>query len=112
MSYNNLKINLSQNATDNEKMTIFLNGSLDNYNYKEFVLKINKLIKENPVNFIFDCSNLHYISASGLGAFMEILRKVKRYDGTLSLVSIQPQVFEVFELLGFSNFINIINSAA
>ena len=110
MSSENLTINYEQISADNDinEITVFVDGSLDNYNYKEFIEKIDSLIKDNSPNLIFNCSNLDYISASGLGAFVEILRKVKEYGGSLVLVCLQPQVFEVFNILGFSSFINII----
>ncbi|WP_461248685.1 STAS domain-containing protein, partial [Treponema sp. R6D11] len=51
-----------------------------------------------PTNFKF---------STGIGSFTTFLKAVKPQGGDLVLLDIQPKVFEVFQLLGFSQFFNI-----
>ena len=56
---------------------------------------------------IFHCSGLNYVSSTGIGSFTAFLKAVKPRGGDLVLLEIQPKVYEVFQLLGFSQFFNI-----
>ena len=61
---------------------------------------------------IFNCSALNYVSSTGIGSFTAFLKLVKPKGGDIVLLEIQPKVFEVFQLLGFSQFFNIKTSLA
>ncbi len=61
---------------------------------------------------IFQCGGLNYVSSTGIGSFTAFLKAVKPRGGDLVLLEIQPKVYEVFQLLGFSQFFNIRDSLA
>ena len=87
-------------------MIIFhLKGSIDTYNSHDFESVIHQKIVDKFHNIIFECSSLEYISSTGVGTFMSFLRKLKKMNGRMILVSLRPQVYKVFQTLGFSNFI-------
>ena len=50
---------------------------------------------------------LNYVSSTGIGSFTAFLKMVKPKGGDIILLEIQPKVYEVFQLLGFSQFFNI-----
>jgi hypothetical protein len=56
---------------------------------------------------VFHCGGLNYVSSTGIGSFTAFLKGVKPRGGDLVLLEIQPKVYEVFQLLGFSQFFNI-----
>jgi anti-sigma B factor antagonist len=56
---------------------------------------------------VFHCAGLNYVSSTGIGSFTAFLKAVKPRGGDLVLLEIQPKVYEVFQLLGFSQFFNI-----
>jgi anti-sigma B factor antagonist len=56
---------------------------------------------------VFHCGGLNYVSSTGIGSFTAFLKAVKPRGGDLVLLDIQPKVYEVFQLLGFSQFFNI-----
>ena len=60
---------------------------------------------------IFNCSSLNYVSSTGIGSFTVFLKVVKPKGGDVILLEIQPKVYEVFQLLGFSQFFNIKSTA-
>jgi len=90
---------------------IYLNGYIDTYNSSFFQKQITKVIEAGFINLIFNCSSLNYVSSTGIGSFTVFLKIVKPKNGDVVLLEIQPKVYEVFQLLGFSQFFNIKNTA-
>lgn len=102
-----LKISLEKvDAVDNAILVI-LNGYIDTYNSVYFQKQVNKIVGNGFVNIVFNCSNLTYVSSTGIGSFTAFLKLVKPKNGDIVLLNIQPKVYEVFQLLGFSHFFNI-----
>jgi len=89
---------------------VYLNGYIDTYNSSFFQKKITQIIEKGYINLIFNCSSLNYVSSTGIGSFTVFLKMVKPKAGDIVLLEIQPKVYEVFQLLGFSQFFNIKNS--
>ena len=102
-----LKISLEKvDAVDNAILVI-LNGYIDTYNSVYFQKQVNKIVGNGFVNIVFNCSHLNYVSSTGIGSFTAFLKLVKPKNGDIVLLNIQPKVYEVFQLLGFSHFFNI-----
>lgn len=102
-----LKINLEKINDKENIILIILNGYIDTYNSVYFQKQIGKVVSAGFVNLIFNCANLNYVSSTGIGSFTAFLKLVKPKGGDIVLLSIQPKVYEVFQLLGFSQFFNI-----
>ncbi|MDR2731470.1 MAG: anti-sigma factor antagonist [Treponema sp.] len=102
-----LKISL-QRVTDTERcLVLTLTGYIDTYNSSFFQKRVSKAIEGGYVKLIFQCTRLNYVSSTGIGSFTIFLKAVKPKGGDLVLLDIQPKVYEVFQLLGFSQFFNI-----
>ena len=102
-----LKISLEKVDEVPSGLRIFLNGYIDTYNSNFFQKKISKIVDSGFINLIFNCSALNYVSSTGIGSFTSFLKMVKPKGGDIVLLDIQPKVYEVFQLLGFSQFFNI-----
>ncbi len=102
-----LKISLEKNDSISKGIFIYLNGYIDTYNSTFFQKKITKIVEAGYINLIFNCSALNYVSSTGIGSFTVFLKLVKPKGGDVVLLEIQPKVYEVFQLLGFSQFFNI-----
>ena len=102
-----LKISLDKNDSVPKGIFIYLNGYIDTYNSTFFQKKITKIVEAGYINLIFNCSALNYVSSTGIGSFTVFLKLVKPKGGDVVLLEIQPKVYEVFQLLGFSQFFNI-----
>ena len=102
-------ITISLRKADNIQNGIFCYfiGYIDTYNSSFFQKQISKVIDAGFVNLIFNCSSLNYVSSTGIGSFTVFLKTVKPKGGDVVLVEIQPKVYEVFQLLGFSQFFTI-----
>lgn len=89
---------------DNETLTIFLEGQLNSYNSDEIEKEIDEIMKNNSFKkVILDLENLHYISSAGL----RIIVTIKIQYDDLTLINTPPQVYEVFDMVGFKNMIKI-----
>ena len=67
---------------------------------------MGKILDAGFVNIICNSYNLNYVSSTGIGLFTDFLKLVKEKGGDLVLLSVQPKVYEVFQLLGFSQLFN------
>jgi anti-anti-sigma factor len=99
-----LKIKLENVLGINGCLMLGLNGSIDTYNSTYFQKCIHKLVEAGFRQLIFNCSGLTYVSSTGIGSFTSFLKALKPKGGNLVLFEIQPKVYEVFQLLGFSQF--------
>lgn len=106
-----LKISLEKIDAVPTGLGIYLNGYIDTYNSNFFQKKITKVVEAGFSNLIFNCSALNYVSSTGIGSFTSFLKMLKPKGGDIVLLEIQPKVYEVFQLLGFSQFFNIKDTA-
>ncbi len=90
-----------------DALVLHLKGYIDTYNSAFFQKQINKVVEAGFTKIIFNCTGLNYVSSTGIGSFTGFLKLVKPKGGDVVLVSIQPRVYEVFQLLGFSQFFAI-----
>lgn len=102
-----LNIRLNKLKGLNNLLVLYLAGLIDSYNTNRFQKRVNKAIEAGFINLIFHCGGLNYISSTGIGSLTDIFKTVKRENGDLVLIEMQPKVFEVFGLIGFLHFLNI-----
>jgi len=88
-------------------LVVVLGGYIDTYNSNFFQKQVQRVIEAGFTRLIFNCSGLNYVSSTGIGSFTAFLKMVKPLDGDVVLLNVQPKVYEVFQLLGFSQFFNI-----
>ena len=105
-----LKIRLQKVETDAKGLVIYLTGYIDTYNSNSFQKRIAKAVDTGFTKLIFNCNGLNYVSSTGIGSFTAFLKTLKPRGGDIVLLEIQPKVYEVFQLLGFSQFFNIKDS--
>ena len=103
----NLKIKL-ENVPDVEGcLVLVLHGYIDTYNSTLFQNRVQRAIDDGFIRLIFNCNGLQHISSTGIGTLTVFLKAVKSQGGGIILLDIQPEVYEVLQLLGFSQFFNI-----
>ena len=106
----NLKIDLKKIDGVEGGLTLTLSGYIDTYNSASFQKRMRKVIEAGYTKLAFDCLGLNYVSSTGIDSFTSILKFLKTKKGDMLLSSVQPKVFELFQLLGFSQFFHIKNS--
>lgn len=92
----------------NERCVVLhLNGYIDTYNSIFFQSHVTQAIVAGFVQLIFECSNFTYVSSTGIGSFLVILKTIKPRGGNAVLVNVNRKVYDVFKLLGFAQFFPI-----
>jgi len=102
-----LKIVLDKVDGTDKCLLLTLTGYIDTYNSNFFQKRVQKAIEAGFIRLIFHCSSLNYVSSTGIGSFTAFLKGVKPQGGDLVMLDVQPKVYEVFQLLGFSQFFTI-----
>ncbi len=106
-----LTIILERCGSDGERLTVHLHNRLDNYNAAFFQRAVEKIMLGGFKRLVFACSGLGYVSSTGIGAFTNILKDLHFMGGDMVLSRVQPRVYEVFELLGFTGFFTFVEKA-
>jgi anti-anti-sigma factor len=102
-----IKIRLQKIEDTQGCLALYLTGYIDTYNSNHFQKCVTKAIEAGFIKLVFNFSGLNYLSSTGIGSFTQFLKTVRPRGGDLVLLEIQPKVYEVFQLLGFSQFFNI-----
>lgn len=102
-----LRIKLQQLPNVENCLVLYLNGYIDTYNSNFFQKRVGKAVEAGFSRLVFNCGGLNYVSSTGIGSFTAFLKTVKPRGGDVVLLEIQPKVYEVFQLLGFSQFFTI-----
>ncbi len=83
---------------------IYFHKRVDANNVNEISIITKELLDKNPqVDVIIDCEDLEYISSAGL---REIL-KVKKKIANTKLINVNTDVYEIFDMTGFTEMMEI-----
>ncbi|MBQ9486126.1 MAG: phosphotransferase [Clostridia bacterium] len=89
---------------DNDTLTIFLNGRIDSSNAAAVEQDVFSVIEgcagKKPV---IDADGLLYISSAGL----RIVLKLKKAHPNLKLINVNSDVYEIFDMTGFTEMMEI-----
>lgn len=99
----------SQKIQDNI-VAISMKGFLDAYTYGELEQVINGYFNQGIYKFVVDLSGVEYISSAGAGVFIGAVGVAQENQGNIVLVRPQPNVQEVFDLLGLSQIFKVTNN--
>ena len=108
--YESLRIILQKIAEADRCLVLNLAGYIDTYNASYFKKCVQKAIEMGFIRLIFQCGELSYISSDGIGSFSGFMKTLRPKGGDFVLFNVQPKVYEVFQLLGFSSLFNIKDS--
>jgi anti-anti-sigma factor len=84
-----------------------LNGRLDGVTASLVENEFQIQIELGEKLFIFDLSQVSYISSAGLRAVLIAAKKTKTVQGKLAFVGLDDNVREVFDMSGFSTILAI-----
>ena len=90
------------------KMVAILEGTLDTAAAAETEKAMKPLHDVNDKDIILDCTDLAYISSSGLRIFLAILQSARIKGRHVYIKGINDSVRSVFTITGFSNIFEFI----
>lgn len=82
-----------------------LSGRLDTVTAPQLETELEKILS-NSDTLVLDMANLEYISSAGLRVILKA-QKVMNTKGTMKLIHVGESIMEVFDITGFSDFLNI-----
>jgi anti-sigma B factor antagonist len=96
-----IQLSVKQAGVNNNISVIKVGGYIDTTTSAELEHSLESLLDSNYYNIIIDLGNVDYISSAGWGIFISEIKGIREKGGDLKLVSMIPDVYEVFELLEF-----------
>lgn len=84
-----------------------IKGRLNTTNFSDLESEFNKLIEAGNHKLLVDCSDLEYVSSSGLRVFLVALKSLKKLNGKFVLCNLQESILEVFEVSGFITIFDV-----
>ncbi len=94
----------------NQVNIVELGGYLDAHTAPQLENVFSELIKEKKFNVVVNFEQLSYISSAGLGVFMAFIETMRENKGDIKLAAMKPNVFNIFDLLGFPLLYEIFSS--
>ena len=91
-------------------MKAILNGRLDTPAAVKAQQEIGPLLENADKEIVFDCTNLEYISSSGLRLFLTIRKEASVKGGKVVIENINDEIRKVFMMTGFFNLFEIRNA--
>lgn len=85
------------------EITGIMDGRLDTATAVQFAKDIEPLMEKAHMHVVLDCTNLQYISSSGLRLFLSLKKATMAKGGSISLKGVSPSVKQVFTITGFNS---------
>ena len=83
-------------------MIIGIKGRLDTINYSILEKRLMELLDQNVIKILVNCSQMDYVSSSGLRILLMALKRITMAKGKFVLCSLQENIREIFEISGFT----------
>ena len=98
-----MSLNIEKKFSDGN--TIVLSGRLDTVTAPQLEAELEKILSDSDA-LVLDMANLEYISSAGLRVILKA-QKAMNTQGTMKLIHVGESIMEVFDITGFSDFLNI-----
>lgn len=116
--FNEKELSISVTAeycTEDQHVLCFhMYGELDNETSRPLEKLIEQVFTQDyvPEVIVLECSNLNYVSSTGIGVFVSALMKCNRRNIKLFLSAMPEKILNIFSLLGFYSYFDFIPSPA
>ena len=92
---------------ENNEVTAFLIGRLDTPAAQDIAPDVETLLGYADCTIILDCTEMSYISSSGLRIFLSMRKAAASQGGKVIVKSISDDIRQVFMMTGFLNLFEI-----
>ncbi|MCQ2239444.1 MAG: STAS domain-containing protein [Bacteroidaceae bacterium] len=93
-------------SENNGTMLGVLSGRLDTAAAPQFARDLQPLMDNADKHIVLDCSNLEFISSSGLRLFLSLRKQTISQNGDVTIKGVSPEVKQVFTITGFYSLFN------
>ncbi|THF76864.1 STAS domain-containing protein [Cohnella fermenti] len=95
-----------------EVRIIRIGGRLDGTTMQQLEAQFLELAGSGCSRFVFDLTELDYISSAGLRVMLLAVKKTKAAGGRLALYGLNDNVSEIFRISGFSTIFSLFGTSA
>ena len=99
-----MEVNISR---ESNTIMVSFSGRLDTPGAQEINPQMNALVEEADKTIILDCTELSYISSSGLRIFLTLRKAAADRGGKVIIRNICDDIRSVFMMTGFLNLFEI-----
>ena len=99
-----MEVNITR---ENNTITVQFSGRMDTPAAQEITPQMNALAEEASGTIILDCTELTYISSTGLRIFLTLRKAAAEKGGKVIICNICDDIRSVFMMTGFLNLIEI-----
>ena len=92
---------------ENNSLIAVFKGRLDTAAAVQTTKDVEPLMNDEGKDVVLDCTELEYISSSGLRIFISILKSVKAQGGKVNVKNINDEIRKVFLMTGFDKLFTI-----
>ena len=116
---------------ENNICTLEISGRIDTQTSIEFQKVLDEILKASIINITLDFKNVEYMSSAGLRTILYAQKKINSMTADISeneniikssdkkdnnvgektpklnVINVNDEVYEVFEMTGFSDFVNV-----
>ena len=100
MSTLTITITQKSNAAGQNEVTFALDGNLDNSTVASLEVNLTPALGARPALLVFDLAALKFLTSTGMRLFFIAMKHQKQHGGHVSFVNLQPQIKEVFAIMG------------
>ena len=97
---------INTTKADDGRITVSVEGRVDTTTSPELGEVLTSLIPETN-ELTVDMEKLMYISSAGLRILLMAHKSMAKKGGFLLLKNISPDIYEIFDITGFTNILNI-----
>ena len=94
-------------SRENNTITVRFSGRMDTPGAQEITPQMNALAEEADKTIILDCTDLSYISSSGLRVFLTLRKAALDKGGKIVVRNICDSIRNVFMMTGFLNLFEV-----
>ncbi len=82
-----------------------IDGHLDSVSTGSLERKLDEVVGKGDHNIVVDLARVSYISSGGWGILVGEVKRLRERGGDVVLVGMMPEVYDVYELLGFADIL-------
>ena len=98
---------MTQIIKEGGKTIIKTEKRIDTMNAPQFEKDIEPVLAEQGINLEMDCSELVYMASSGLRIIQKTMRTVMMKKGKFKMVNVNPDIYKVLAMTGFTKFMTV-----
>ena len=91
------KVTIEQKSKD--AYIIYPSGSLNSNTFQIFEEKLDTILHDAPTLLVFDLDELDYLSSDGIRIILKTRDALKKNNGKITFMNLQPQIKKVFDII-------------